>query len=351
MKVNEGGTWSVALVEDATQELVRFDAGSGASVAPFPSILLRAEGVSSSQIENVNSNAKQIALAELGAARSRNAELVVANVRATEVALRLADGLDEAGIIAVHGALLGDSQPELVGGWRQRQVWIGGSGVGPHTADFVPPHHSEVAEAMTDLVQFMKRDDLPVLPQAAVAHAQFETIHPFPDGNGRTGRALVQALLRHKGLTRSIAVPISAGLLTDVDTYFSGLTAYRSGDVGPIVETFARAALEAVANGRALIARLDWGYTLWREKLSGIRSDAVVWRLLPWLLSHPAFEAGSAAAALGASKPAIYAAIARLEAAGIVRPERPTAKRDQVWTVPEVLAALDDFAARARRNR
>jgi len=69
-----------------------------------------------------------------------------------------------------------------------------------------------VPDAMRDLLQFARRDDLPVIPQVAILHAQFETIHPFPDGNGRTGRALMHAALRAKGVTRHVSVPISAGL-------------------------------------------------------------------------------------------------------------------------------------------
>ena len=106
-------------------------------------------------------------------------------------------------------------------------MWIGSSSYGPHTASFVPPHHTRVAAAIDDLVRFIRRDDLPVLAQAALAHAQFETIHPFPHGNRRTGRALVHCLLRGKLLTRRVIVPVSAGLLTDTDSYFDALAAYR----------------------------------------------------------------------------------------------------------------------------
>ena len=82
---------------------------------------------------------------------------------------------------------------------------------------FVPPHHTRVATAIDDLARFMRRDDLAVLPQAALAHAQFETIHPFPHGNGRTGRALVDCLLRGKRLTRQVTVPVSAGDIAPQD--------------------------------------------------------------------------------------------------------------------------------------
>ncbi len=104
-----------------------------------------------------------------------------------------------------------------------------------------PARPHRVPAAIDDLMAFAARDDVPLLAQIAVAHAQFETIHPFTDGNGRTGRALVQAMLRNKGLTRQVTVPVSAGLLADTDGYIAALTAYRDGDAAPIVERFAEA--------------------------------------------------------------------------------------------------------------
>lgn len=102
-------------------------------------------------------------------------------------------------LIAMQETLLGESNPQFVGKWRTQQVWIGGSNYGPHRAMFVPPHHERVPADIDDLISFLGRDDIPALIHAAVAHAQFETIHPFPDGNGRTGRALIGALLRARG--------------------------------------------------------------------------------------------------------------------------------------------------------
>src|ERR1700712_2801977 len=133
------------------------------------------------------------------------------------------------------------SSPEIAGRWRAEQVWIGGDSFGPHGAAFIPPHHDHVPAPMADLVEFTRAADLPLLSQAALAHAQFETIHPFPDGNGRTGRALIHAMLRSHGLTRNVTVPVSAGLLTDTVGYFEALTAYRSGEPAEIVEKLANA--------------------------------------------------------------------------------------------------------------
>ncbi len=105
---------------------------------------------------------------------------------------------------------------------------------------------------MDDLIRFVARADLAPFVQAGVAHAQFETIHPFPDGNGRVGRALIHAILRNKGLTENVTVPVSAGLLVNVDDYFKALNEYRAGDPAPIVRHLAEASFEAIDNGRTL---------------------------------------------------------------------------------------------------
>ena len=171
-------------------------------------------------------------------------------------ALDLADRLDEGAILAMHEALLAHVQPDIAGRWRSAQVWIGGDSFGPHGATFIPPHHDQVPALMADLVAFIQRTDLPLLSQAAIAHAHFETIHPFPDGNGRIGRALIHAMLRGRGLTRNVTVPISAGLLTDTNGYFNALTAYRSGEPSAIVQQLAEASLAAATNGRRLVGDL-----------------------------------------------------------------------------------------------
>lgn len=98
----------------------------------------------------------------------------------------------------------------------------------------------------------MQRDNIPALTQSAIAHAQFETIHPFPDGNGRTGRALVGSMLRNKGVTEKVTIPVSSGLLTDTAAYFNALGAYRESDIEPIVVMFAESTFRATDNGRKL---------------------------------------------------------------------------------------------------
>jgi Fic family protein len=336
------------LAEEASVEIARFDTEIGAEIAPFASVLLRSESASSSRIENLTAGAKAIALAELGSTDRRNATEIVGNVAAMKAALELADRLDQDAILAMHSALMTKHDPGIAGRWRREQVWIGGDSFGPHDAMFVPPHHDHVPALMDDLVRFTGRTDLPPLSQAAIAHAQFETIHPFPDGNGRTGRALVHAMLRDRGLTRNVTVPISAGLLTDTRSYFDTLTAYREGDPAAIVERMAHASFAATVGGRQLVAELRAIRASWDDRIR-VRRGSVAWRLADVLVRQPVVDAGTVAAELGVAPQNAQRAIAPLAEAGILT-EFTGFARNRMWQSTEMLSALDDFAARAGRR-
>ena len=180
---------------------------------PFSAVLLRGESASSSQIENLTVSARRLSLAVLGASGSKvgvNAELVARNVHAMRAALNTAENISVDNILAMHRELTRGLQQDS-GVLRTQWVWIKGDS--PVTADYVAPHHERVPAALEDLVAFMNRRDIDPLAQAAIAHAQFETIHPFTDGNGRTGRALISALLLARGVTRHVILPVSSGLL------------------------------------------------------------------------------------------------------------------------------------------
>ncbi|WP_241977720.1 Fic family protein [Cryobacterium sp. TMS1-13-1] len=339
----------VALSDDAGRELTRFDAEVGTLSAPFSSILLRTESASSSEAENLTSSAKQVALAEIGDASSGNAKLVVANVAAMQAAIALADGLNLEAVLAMHRALLEKSNPLIVGRWRNEQVWIGGGSISPHNASFIPPHQDRVPEFMDDVMKFVRRSDLPVIAQVAIAHAQFETIHPFPDGNGRTGRAPVQGMLRAGGVTKNVTVPVSAGLLGDTEGYFAALTAYRNGDVRPIIETIAEAAFAAVINGRRLDKEITSITAGWDATVQA-RSDSSVHGLKILLLRQPIVTIAIVCRELGVSEPAADTCIKKLVDAGILS-QSTAGRRNRHWQATELLNALDDFGARARRQR
>lgn len=341
-------------VDDARAEIARFDAElstmlPGSEIAPLSAVLLRTESASSSQIENITAGAKALALAELGVSRyGSNAGLVAANVDAMNRALELADAVTPETILAIHEALMRGQDQARPGEFRTQQVWIGGSSSSPHAAAFVPPHHSRVEAAIDDLCAFIRRTDIPLLAQAAIAHAQFETIHPFNDGNGRTGRALVHAMLKQGGATTRTTIPVSAGLLVDTHSYFAALTAYRNGDPSRIVERFTHAAFAAIDNGRTLADELMQVYGAWSEGVNA-RKTAAVWNVLPLLLSHPAVTSAMVQESTGLSQPAADNVLKQLRDAGILT-KASGVQRYIVWVATDVTRALDDFAARAQRR-
>lgn len=339
---------TAALADEASAEIARFDAQMGAEIAPFGAILLRSESASSSRIEQLTSGAKAIAVAELGNSSTRNAISIVGNVRAMQAALALAGNLDPASVLAMHEALLSDVEPAIAGRWRRAQVWIGGDSYGPHGAAFVPPIPEEVPGLVDDLMAFGRRDDVPTLALAAVTHAQFETIHPFPDGNGRTGRALIHALLRRHELTRAVTVPVSAGLLIDVEGYFAALTAYRKGDPTPIVAALATGALDAIVNARHLVADLHQVRARWDEVVQA-RRDSAAWRVADLLVRQPVLDAATLAGEIGVAPGNAGRALEPLLAAGVAT-EFTGRARNRMWEAREVLTALDAFAARAGRR-
>jgi Fic family protein len=339
---------TLALADEASAEIARFDAELGADIAPYAPLLLRSESAASSKIENLTASAKAIALAEIGDPTRHNASIIVANTRAMQAAIALADDLDEQAILDMHEALLGASHPQLVGHWRDQQVWVGGSNYGPHGAAYVPPRHERVPAAMADLVAFMRRDDLPALVQATIAHAQFETIHPFPDGNGRTGRSLIHALLRAKRLTRTVTVPVSAGLLTDTDAYFDSLTAYRRGEPATIIELLAEASFRAIDNGRKLVADLASVRAAWDERIT-VRRGAAAHRLADLLVRQPVVDSPLVQRELGVAATNANTAIDHLVEKGVLQKVSGN-YRNRKWAASEVLDELDAFAARAGRR-
>ena len=333
---------------EATAEIVRFDAELASLPVPMPAILLRTESASSSQIERLTSNARNIAIAELDLPSKQNAELVVANVRAMRRALEVGPSVSRQSMLDIHEVLLGHSEPDLVGAFRTEQVWIGGADISPHAADFVPPHAERVSELIDDLVLFAARTDIPVLAHAALVHAQFETIHPFLDGNGRTGRAVMHAVLRARGLTRHSTVPVSSGLLRDTGRYFDALTAYRAGDPDAIVVQASEAAFAAVTNGRRLAQEMATVREEFRAGLR-VRSDSAAWRLIDLLMRQPVVNADRVASELGVTARSARNALDQLTDSGAITAVS-TAKRDRLWQASAVLAAMDAFARRAGRR-
>lgn len=312
-------------------------------------MLLRSESASSSQIEHITASARAIAEAELTGSGSANAVVVVDNMRAMIDAVSRADGLTADDLADVQRVLLERHSPKLVG-WRDGPVWIGGAGSTPATADFVGPDCRRIPDSIDDLVAFTKRDDVLLLPQIAIAHAQFETIHPFADGNGRTGRALVQILLRSKQLTRTATLPISGGLLVEKDRYFAALGAYREGDAGPIIDQFNHAALRAVEQGRRLAGRMAELRDGWHGQLR-VRRDSASWKILDLLPVHPVIDAELVAREIGIHPNNVRRVVEPLIEAGILVGRQHYKSHKFLYRAVGVLDVLDEYAAEVGRRQ
>ena len=337
------------LVQDCTRTITRFDEQHATlGGVPFAAVLLRGESASSSQIENLTVSARRLSLAVVGASSSavgHNAELVARNVRAMHAALEAAESLTIESIMHMHHELTAGTL-EDAGKFRQQWVWVGGQS--PVTADYVAPHWKLVPAAMNDLVEFMARRDLDPLVQAAIAHAQFETIHPFTDGNGRTGRALISALLMARGVTKHVVLPISSGLLHDVADYIAALTEYRVGDIEPMIRCFIQASNAAVENARILAEDLSG----LRDKILGTarRTTSALKAVADFCCTEPAFTVQMVEQNTSVAPATIYRIITTLEKAGVIRREKTFVLGQRVWTVSHLNDALDAFAARAGRR-
>lgn len=338
-----------AVAEEAIRELSRFDAELGFQIAAFAPVLLRSEAASSSQIENLTASARAIFSAELGARSGSNAELIAANASALLTALRTAESISSNSIRTIHQVLMETQPRHTPGEFRDEQVWIGTRADSPVGAEFVPPHHSRVPDLIHDLMTFAERADVPAMTAIAITHAQFETIHPFTDGNGRAGRAIVQTMLRQRGITRNVAVPVSAGLLADVPRYHSALTEYRNGNVDPIIRIFAEAAFRAIDNSTQLVTDLREIRQSWNSRLTA-RKNSNAWKLLDILIEHPVLNSATAAEELGVAQPNIYPPLKALVDAGIAS-SKAEHGLGPFWRSDEILAAIDAFAARAGRRQ
>jgi Fic family protein len=268
---------------------------------------------------------------------------VLANVDAMQFAVEEAAADDLVTIdhlSNIHHALLVSSKPEIAGVFRTSQNWIGGNDYNPCGADFVPPPPETIHPLLEDLVAFSNDDSLPPLVQSAIAHAQFETIHPFDDGNGRTGRALIQVILRRRALAPAYVPPISVVLARDRDRYIESLTRFRKGDEAHWFEQFAVAAARAADLAREYLEKVVALQLRWREQLTNSanpRSNAAAWALIDVLPAHPVITAGVAAAVTGRSRPAVDQAIRQLVEAGALSPLSEAA-RNRSW---EVVGLLD----------
>lgn len=337
-------------VERSMSEITALDRSHGVVLEPLVSMLLRSESVASSKIERIQADIDDYARALHGSRANASARSMVA---ATDALAVMMDGVTRSEAIDVttltgpHRALMIDDplEADQAGRLRTVQNWIGGSDHSPRGALYVPPPADTVAAYLSDLVAFANRDDMPALVQAAIAHAQFESIHPFTDGNGRIGRALVNAILRLRGATRHVVVPLASSFVAHRDRYFDALTDYRRGDPIPIVAAFARGARIAAAESSVTAVRLGEAPGEMRAMLGPVRAGSAALVLLDLLPSHPILSAEEAIEATGRSASSVYDALDRMTEAGVLRPLTGRT-RNQVWGATLILDELDDLGRR-----
>lgn len=332
---------AATVAERAVRDLTK---GPGAhALEGLARFLLRSEAIASSLIEGIAPSPQQVALAELAQDEdvrgfSDEARLVANNITVLRRAgedLATAEIITVEDIEALHRALLPEDTHH---GLRRVQNWIGGSTWHPLSAEFVPPPADLVPGLMHDLVDYMNGSVHAPLVQAGIVHAQFETIHPFTDGNGRVGRALIHTVLTRRGLTSSAVLPVSLVLSTLRDRYVDGLTAYRyagppagaeaSTAVGAWLDIFLHATTVAAEQAHLFAGQVAALQDEWEAKLAEHRSaqgrretpraDSATSKILGTLPEVPILTSRTAQRRLGVSFPAARAALEELADAGIL---------------------------------
>ena len=287
-------------------------------------LLLRSEAIASSRIEGIELSQRNLARALIDPRAARGtARAVAANVVAMEEAIAIGDSardLTAADVLAVHRTLMAHEPARVLpGAFRREQNWIGGRLQNPSDARYVPPPEDQVEPLIADLLEFMNRDDLPAVAQAAIAHAQFETIHPFIDGNGRVGRCLIHVVLRRRGVAPVFVPPISIVLASRANLYVDGLIGFRDGRIDAWCASFAWACGRAAALSVDLAARVAELEAEWFQRAGRPRRDSAAARIIPLLPAQPITSAATMRAAIGARHQRALEGLKVLAEAGVLR--------------------------------
>ena len=349
-------------ITDAERDIARLDFESKAlaNTEGLARILLRAESVASSEIEGLTVSPQRLLRADVERAEGdvptdATAVEVLANVDAMAYAIEGPEKeITVDRLLEFHRRLMAptDVARRDAGTIRSQQNWIGGSSYNPFGAAFVPPPADKVPSLLIDLCEFCNGDFLPAVAQAAIAHAQFETIHPFVDGNGRTGRALVHMVLKRRQLITRTLPPVSLILATQAKNYIAALQSTRYegppnslealNSTNEWLSLFAGACSRAVADAESFERRVGALQVEWRRRLPPTRSDSSALALLNHLPATPIVTARSVEKALGVTFNAANGALQMLVSAGILTNKR-SGRRNRVFEARELLDAFTDL--------
>ena len=206
----------------------------------------------------------------------------------------------------------------------------------------MPPPESEVDRLLVDIATFLNRRDISPTLQAAIAHAQFETIHPFIDGNGRVGRCLIHVLYRRSELSPLFVPPVSLILATDADAYVKGLTAFRAGRTEDWYLDFASTVIKACRAARQLADRIEELKNDWMQAAGSPRVGSTTRKLVQRLPATPIFRSTEVMAMTGASSSAANRAVNDLTKAGVLK-QVTVGKRNRAWEAVGLLELADRF--------
>lgn len=342
------------LLDRANQALGRLDGITLLLPDPdqFLFTYIRKEAVLSSQIEGTQSSLSDLLLFEADAALG----VPLADAReASNYIDAMTHGLDRIRngelplcnrlLRETHSALLksGRGSERTPGRFRRDQNWIGGNR--PSVARYVPPPWQEVEPAMAALEKFLhdQPQPTPILVKAALAHAQFETIHPFLDGNGRVGRLLITLLLVAEGVLTRPLLYLSLYLKQNRDDYYDHLQRIRmEGAWEPWLRFFLEGVVEVAESTTATTRDLVHMIEHDRRTIHGFgRGAATAARVHDLAARFVVFRPTGAARVLQLSDPPVYAAVRRLEEAGILR-EVTGRKRGKLYVYDEYLARLNE---------
>jgi Fic family protein len=347
--LDQASVQAIADATEAVRDAQRFAETVG--VATIAQQLLRSEAIASSQIEGiVVPSHRALAKAAAGKQHKEHAQQALANIEAVRWVHRWAAASSEPFSIDVLCAMhreLAVADRHLsahAGEIRRGQNWIGRDPYTPVGADFVPPLAGAVIALLEDLCAYANRDDVPPVVQAAAVHAQFETIHPFADGNGRVGRSLIGAILTRRGVCRDVVPPVSLVLARDRDAYVDALTSWRfaeDGEAGWIVQLATACEAAALASGRLArqVADLQAG---WREAAGRPRRDSAAAAIIDVLPAHPVLDAATAATITGRSDVAARQALNALASAGVLA-QVTVGKRNRMWEAVGLFALVDEM--------
>jgi Fic family protein len=343
---------TVARTATAAAEVGVGAAALGPDYEALGRLLLGAEGVASSYIEGVGASIADVALAAAAESSDTPASWVAANLRAANDAVASAQRpLSRKRLCEWHRMLMtGSPLPgRYVGVLRKEQGWVGGTS--PMDAALVTAPPDRLGGLVADLVSYANRNDIDPIAQAAIAHAQFEIVHPFADGNGRIGRVLVSWLLVRR-LALLVPPPVSVRIAADRDGYLAGLTIFRLGDHEQWVRWFAEVVARASATETELVHNIERVQAVWRERLErrrggrALRRDSLAWQTLDLLPRNLVLTASLAADELESTARAARSALRQLVEAQILAEHQASTRKARgrpirLFVSPELLALVD----------